>query len=56
MRETSAALAGVVGCRDLMRTAVEETTVSMAWRPQARIVSPDSEVGVSDVPKMMEDS
>ena len=30
------------GCFDLMRTAVEVTTVSMALRPAAFMVSPDS--------------
>jgi hypothetical protein len=39
MRSTSA---GFVGFLDLMRTAVLDTTVSIAFRPAAFIVSPDS--------------
>lgn len=34
--------AGFVGLFDFMRTAVLETTVSMACKPAAFIVSPDS--------------
>ena len=39
MRSTSF---GSEGCFDLMRTALESTTVEIAFRPAARIVSPDS--------------
>lgn len=34
--------AGFVGFFDLMRTAVLDTTVSIAFKPAALIVSPDS--------------
>ena len=39
MRSTKA---GLVGLLDLMRTAVLEITVSIAFKPAAFIVSPDS--------------
>lgn len=39
MRSTSL---GSEGCLDLMRMALEVTTVDIAFRPAARIVSPDS--------------
>jgi hypothetical protein len=42
--------AGLVGFFDLMRTAVLATTVSIACRPAAFIVSPDSACGQSYSP------
>lgn len=35
---------GSEGCFDFMRTAVDSTTVEIAFRPATRIVSPDSVV------------
>ena len=40
--EMRSTIAGLVGCLDLTRTAVLETTVSIACSPAAFIVSPDS--------------
>ena len=41
--------AGFEGCFDFMSTAVLSTTVSMAFRPAAFMVSPDSIDGISNL-------